>query len=62
MTVPVAVLDALQAHIDRSMSDLRHKYRDNTEACNALTEGVALGKLQEYVYAQKREAPAIHGT
>lgn len=56
MTVPPAVLDALQEHIDRTLADFYHQYRDNTEACNALQQGVQVGMLQEYVNSQKRNA------
>lgn len=52
-TVPTAILDALQEHIDRTEADLRHQYRDNTDACNAIRLGKHLGMLQEWVLIQR---------
>jgi hypothetical protein len=57
--IPPAVLDALQEHIDRTTSDLLRQYKDNTDACNAIQQGKNLGKLQEWIFAQKRSESAI---
>lgn len=53
--IPREVLDALQAHIDREMAASRHELRDNTKACNALTRGKELGKLQQWIFEREKE-------
>lgn len=53
--IPQEVLKALQAHIDRESAALRHELRDNTEACNALTRGKELGKLQQWIFERENE-------
>lgn len=52
--IPPAVLDALQEHIDRTLADLYKQYGNNAEACNAFQAGQNLGRLQEWLLAQRQ--------